>query len=216
MVCYAALYTPKARSESRQSSSMSDPQQETNNRFVFAIGDPSPFPYEPYVVDELGELELLKRAMWQFCQDHNHWVSVVVGTIERRIEFDPDIEMIYEELPTVLRCLAGGVPVRLMFAEEGFDLIFASPGIGAGNVYRAEALSFDHSLEEGKIPLTPQADDAPIIVTLSEWGYSNKKAYAVLPLRQVIATLRAFLDEFLQIAVEVGAMSEEERQAFLG
>jgi len=180
--------------------------ERVDERFVFAIGDPCPFPYPPYPeIDPLGELEPFRRAMWAFMQEHNRWVMVAVGELERTVELDSDIEMVYQELPCAIRCIAGGVAVRVLFAESGFDLIVAPPGTPWEQAFEAEDdFMFQRSLAEGRLTLVSQPADARVVCAIQEWGYRHGSASVTLPATQVIGVLRAFLADLMRRAVEAG------------
>ena len=188
------------------------------NRFVFAIGDPCSF---PSCLDlrrgPLAELEPFTRAMWAFTQDqeHNRSGTVGVGGLERTVEVAADIELVYSDLPCAIRCIAGGVGVRVLFAISRFDLIVAPPGTPWEQAFDADDEMFQNCLAEGKLTLTPQPADAQVVCSIREWGSDNLVASVTLPATQVIATLRAFLRDLMRRAVASGYVGAAEAHAFL-
>jgi len=200
---------------------MSDVQTDepiSADRFVFAIGDPCPF---PFCLDlrrgPLAELGPFEYGMWVFTQDqaHNRSVTVAVGGLERTIEVAADIELVYPDLPCAIRCIAGGAAVRVLFWISRFDLIVAPPGTPWEQAFDADDEMFPNSLAEGKLTLTPQPVDALVECSIRKWGNDDLLTRVTLPATQVIATLRAFLNDLIERAVAAGAIGAAAAAAFL-
>jgi hypothetical protein len=144
--------------------------------------------------DPLGELSHFEIELRRFCFECNRQVSIEIGE-ERIIVFlDPDICMILEDgLPEQVSELSQGKKIEIDFVESCCLIAELVPCVNA------------------------------ISCTLKEFGYSSPKHFTLnytkkhieLDKTQVLGVLRRFLDEVMQLAVDGGYITQEEKDEFL-
>lgn len=144
--------------------------------------------------DLLGELSHFEMGLRSFCFECNRKVSIEIGE-ERIIVFlDPDICMILRDgLPEQVSELSQGKKIEIEFVESCCLIIELVPFVNE------------------------------ITCTLKEFGYSStkhftldyKKKHFELDKTQVLEVLRRFLDEVMQLAVDGGYITQEEKDEFL-
>lgn len=136
--------------------------------------------------DPLGELSAFDLGMRKFCYEYDHKVLVKVAYEEYGVFLDPDICMILEDnLPQLIADLEIGKTIELEFAES-YRIIIKFVPIGK-----------------------------EIKCYLREFGYSNNETIVMLNKQQVLDELRRFLTELMELAVNLGYVSLEDKNEFI-
>jgi hypothetical protein len=136
--------------------------------------------------DPLGELSAFELGIRKFCYEYDHKVLVRVGNEEYFVFLDPDICMILEDnLPELIAQLETGKAIELEFAESCWIIIKFVP---IGNEIKCY---------------------------LKEFGYSTEEKLVMLNNQQVLDELRHFLIELMELAVNLGYISLEDKNEFI-
>ncbi|WP_373536558.1 hypothetical protein [Microcoleus sp.] len=136
--------------------------------------------------DPLGELTHFEMAIRRFCFEYDHTVSIEIGDERIQVFLDPDICMILDDnLPEQIRKLSQGKPIEIDFAESCTLTIKLVP------------------------------TDDRIICTLSKFGTSGWEKHFEFDRAQVLDALRGFLAEVMQLAVDKGYITAEEKDEFI-
>ncbi|MGI0479739.1 hypothetical protein ACN4EE_03005 [Geminocystis sp. CENA526] len=142
--------------------------------------------FAPPPDDPLGELSPFELGLRKFCYEYDHKVIVAVGKTKFNVFFDPDICMLLEDrFCEDIAELEQGKTIRLEFAES-YAIIIKFVPIG----------------EEIKC-------------YLREFGYSNNETIVMLNKQQVLDELRRFLTELMELAVNLGYVSLEDKNEFI-
>lgn len=145
--------------------------------------------------DPLGELSHFELGLRLFCFKCDHLVSIEIGEEKVNVFLDPDICMILEdELPQKISDLSQGKPIQIEFVE-----------------------SVCLTLE-----LQPLANDK-ISCDLKIFGYSSSNHFTLksinqhfeLNKNQVVTELKQFVEKLMQMALNGGYITVEEKQEFL-
>lgn len=157
-----------------------------SQKFNFKLGERFLENYAAPPEDPLGELSHFEMALRRFCFECDRKVSIEIGDEKIQVFFDPDICMILDDnLPEQIRKLSQGKPIEIDFAESC-------------------TLS---------IKLVPTDDR--ISCTLSKFGVSGWEKVFEFDRAQVLNTLRGFLQEVMQLAVDEGYITLEEKEEFI-
>lgn len=145
--------------------------------------------------DPLGELSHFELGLRLFCFKCDHLVSIEIGEEKVNVFLDPDICMILEdELPQKISDLSQGKPIQIEFVE-----------------------SVCLTLE-----LQPLANDK-ISCDLKKFGYLSSNHFTLksinkhfeLNKNQVLRELRQFVEQLMQMALNGGYITVEEKEEFL-
>ncbi len=136
--------------------------------------------------DPLGELSDFELGLRRFCYQYDHKVIVEVGDTSFNVFLDPDICMLLEDrFPEKIGDLEQGKAMRLDFAESYHITIIFTP--------------FEEKLN----------------CQLRDFGYANDEHKYVLNKQQVLNELKRFLIEVMELAVNKGYISLEDKDKFI-
>ncbi len=136
--------------------------------------------------DPLGELSDFELGLRMFCYEYDHKVIVEIGETKFNVFLEPDICMLLEDrFPQQIGELEQGKTIRLEFVESYWIIIKFVP--------------------VGK----------EIKCYLREFGYSNDERLVILNKQQVLDELRRFLTQFMELAVNFGYISLEDKNEFI-
>ncbi len=158
----------------------------SSQRFNFKLGERFLENYAAPPEDPLGELTHFEMAIRRFCFEYDHKVSIEIGEEKIQVFLDPDICMILEdELSEQIKKLSQGKPIEIDFAESCTLTIKLVP------------------------------TDDRISCTLSKFGTSGWEKHFEFDRTQVLNTLKGFLQEVMQLAVDKGYITLEEKEEFI-
>ncbi len=136
--------------------------------------------------DPLGELSDFQLWLRRFCYECDRRVVVEIGEIQFAVFFDPDICMLLEDrFPEQIGELAEGKTIRIDFAESYQLTVILTP---IGESIRCQSRKFCDR----------------------EYNYDYE-----LDREQVLGELRRFLAEVMQLAVNGGYVTLEDRERFI-
>lgn len=136
--------------------------------------------------DPLGELSAFELGIRKFCYEYDHKVLVGVDNEEFFVFLDPDICMILEDnLPQLIADLQMGKVIELEFAESCWII-----------------LKF--------VPIGKE-----IKCYLRKFGYSTDERLVMLKKQQVLDELKRFLTELMELAVNLGYITSEDKNEFI-
>jgi hypothetical protein len=165
------------------------------SNFKIHLEEPNCEKYADPPDDSLGELSHFELGLKLFCFECDRPVSIEIGAEKIKVFFDPDICMILEDnLPQKLSDLSQGKPIQIEFVE-----------------------SVCITLE-----LQPLANDK-ISCNLKRFGYLSPKQFTLksqnqhfqLNKNQVITELKEFVEQLIEMALNGGYITPEEKQQFL-
>jgi hypothetical protein len=163
--------------------------------FTIHLEEPNCEKYADPPDDSLGELSHFELGLKLFCFECDRLVSIEIGAEKIKVFFDPDIYMILEDnLPQKLRELSQGKPIQIEFIE-----------------------SVCLTLE-----LQPLANDK-ISCNLKRFGYLSPNQFTLksqnkhfeLNKIQVITKLKELVEQLMEMALNGGYITPEEKQQFL-
>lgn len=155
-------------------------------KFDICLEEPCLENYSDPPEDPLKELSEFEMGIRKFCFDCNRQVSIEIGDERLRVFLDPDICMLLEDrLPEQIGELSQGKSIEIEFTESCWLII----------------------------KLVPLADK--ISCTLKEFGYSSTEKHFDLDKAQALEVLRRFLNELIQLAVEQGYITQEDKEQFV-
>jgi len=150
------------------------------------LGNPCLESYADPPEDPLGELSHFEMGLRRFCYESDRPVLIKIGNEQIQVFFDPDICMLFEDrFPEQIFQLSQGKEIELFFPESSRTVINLIP---AGN---------------------------KINCILNKFGTRSDRYECELETEQVLKTLKSFLEEVMQLAVEEGYITPEEKQEFL-
>jgi hypothetical protein len=136
--------------------------------------------------DPLGELSDFELGLRMFCYEYDHKVIVEIGETKFNVFLEPDICMLLEDrFPEQIGELEQGKIIRLEFAESCCLMI----------------------------KFVPISDE--IQCYLREFSYSTEERIVMLNKQQVLDELRRFLTELMELAVNLGFISLEDKNEFI-
>ncbi|MGL5064586.1 MAG: hypothetical protein ACRC62_31745 [Microcoleus sp.] len=136
--------------------------------------------------DPLGELTDFEMAIRRFCFECDRRVSIEIGDEKIQVFLDPDICMFLEDsLPEEIGKLSQGKPIEIDFAESCTLTVKLVP---TGN---------------------------KITCTLIKFGNSSWEKQFEFDRDRVLDTLRGFLQEVMQLAVDEGYITLAEKEEFV-
>jgi hypothetical protein len=135
--------------------------------------------------DPLGEFTDFEMALRRFFFECNHLVLWKIGQETIQVYLEPDICLIWKKLPLQIRELSQRKKIEIVFAE-----------------------SYCITIE-----LVPV--DNKITCTLRKFGTSCWEKQFEFDRDRVLDTLRGFLDEVMQLAVDKGYITLEEKAEFI-
>jgi hypothetical protein len=142
--------------------------------------------FAPPPDDPLGELSAFELGLRKFCYEYDHKVIIGIGETKFNVFLDPDICMLLEDrFCENIAELEQGKTIRLDFAESYWMII--------------------NFLPIGK----------EIKCYLREFGYSTDEKIVMLNKQQVLDELRRFLTELMELAVNLGYISLEDKNEFI-
>ena len=157
-----------------------------SQKFNFQLGERFLENYADPPEDPLGELTHFEMAIRRFCFECDHKVSIEIGDERIQVFLDPDICMILDDnLPEQIRKLSQGKPIEIDFAESSTLTIKLVP------------------------------TDDRISCILSKFGTSGWEKHFEFDRTHVLNTLRGFLQEVMQLAVDKGYITLEEKEEFI-
>jgi hypothetical protein len=165
------------------------------SNFTIHLEEPNGEKFAGAPDDSLGELSHFELGLKLFCFECDRPVSIEIGEEKVKVFFDPDICMLLEdELPQKLSELSQGKPIKIEFVE-----------------------SVCITLE-----LHPLANDK-ISCNLKKFGYlypnqftlKSQNKHFELNKTQVITELKEFVEQLMEMAVNGGYITPEEKQEFL-
>jgi hypothetical protein len=136
--------------------------------------------------DPLGELSDWELGLRRFCYQYDHKVTVEVGETRFNVFLDPDICILLKDIsPEQIGDLEQGKIIRLDFAE----------------IYHITII------------FTPVEDKVNCL--LREFSYSHEAYNYLLNKQQVLDELKLFLTELMELAVNMGYISLEDKEEFI-
>lgn len=144
--------------------------------------------------DPLGELSHFELGLRHFCYECNYPISIEIGDEKRQVFLDPDICLVLEDgFPGKIGDLFHHQPIELEFTESCCIVIELVPNTNTINC------------------------------KLKEFGYLSgrdftlnyREKYFELNFIKVLEELKRFVSQILQMAVESGYITPEEKQEFL-
>jgi len=136
--------------------------------------------------DPLGELTDFELGWRRFCYDRDRRVLIKIGDLEFSVFFDPDIcSLLEDNFAQQIRDLERGKTLRIIFAES----------------YNLNAI------------FTPMGNK--INCQLRKFGDFQYASDLELDKEQVLTVLRGFLAEVMQLAVNTGYVSLEDKEKFI-
>ena len=157
-----------------------------SQKFNFQLGERFLENYADPPEDPLGELTHFEMAIRRFCFEYDHKVSIEIGDERIQVFLDPDICMILDDnLPEQIRKLSQGKPIEIDFAESCTLTIKLVP------------------------------TDDRISCTLRKFGTSCWEKHFELDRTHVLDVLRGFLEEVMQLAVDKGYITAQEKEEFI-
>jgi hypothetical protein len=165
------------------------------SNFTIHLEEPNGEKYADAPDDTLGELSHFELGLKLFCFECDRLVSIEIGEEKLNVFLDPDICMLLEdELPKKLSELSQGKPINIEFVE-----------------------SVCITLE-----LQPLAKDR-ISCNLKKFGYLSPNQFTLksrnqhfeLNKTQVITELKEFVEQLMEMALNGGYITLEEKQEFL-
>lgn len=136
--------------------------------------------------DPLGELSDFELGLRKFCYEYDHKVIVEIGETKFNVFLEPDICMLLEDrFPEQIGELEQDKIIRLEFAESCWLIIKFVP--------------------VGK----------EIKCYLREFGYSTEERLVMLNKQQVLDELKRFLTDLMELAVNHGYISLEDKNKFI-
>ncbi|MCC3537131.1 MAG: hypothetical protein JGK03_23765 [Microcoleus sp. PH2017_25_DOB_D_A] len=163
--------------------------------FTIHLEKPNGEKYADPPEDSLGELSHFELGLKLFCFECDRLVSIEIGEEKVKVFLDSDICMLLEdELPKKLSELSQGKPINIEFVE-----------------------SVCITLE-----LQPLANDR-ISCNLKQFGYLSPNQFTLksrnqqleLNKNQVITELKGFVEQLMEMALNGGYITPEEKQEFL-
>ena len=159
--------------------------KKTNN-FNFKIAERNLENYALPPDDPLGELSNFELGLRRFCYECDRRVVVEIGEIQFTVFFDPDICMLLEDqFPEQIGELERGKSIRIYFAES----------------YNITVI------------LTPIGDQVQF--QLRKFTYEPNQQEYELDKSQVVGELRRFLVEVMELVVNLGYVSLEDKGRFI-
>lgn len=165
------------------------------SNFTIRLEEPNCEKYADPPDDSLGELSHFELGLKLFCFECDRPVSIEIGEEKVKVFLDPDICMILEDnFPQKLSDLSQGKPIQIEFVE-----------------------SVCITLE-----LQPLAKDK-ISCNLKKFGYLSPNQFTLksldkhfeLSTTQVITELNKFVEQLMEMALNGGYITSEEKQEFL-
>ena len=136
--------------------------------------------------DPLGELSPFELGVRKFCYEYDHKVIVEIGETKFSVFFEPDICIFLEDqFPEKIGDLQRDKTIRFDFVESYCLLIKFIP---VGNEIKC---------------------------CLREISYSTEERLVMLNKQQVVAELRRFLSQLMDMAVNLGYVSLEDKKVFI-
>jgi hypothetical protein len=136
--------------------------------------------------DPLGELSAFELGLRRFCYECDRQVVIEIGECQFTVFFDPDICMLLEDrFPKQIGELEQGKSIRIEFVES----------------YQITAI------------LTPIGER--MNCQLRKFGNKDSQQDYELDKEQVLGELRKFLVEVMQLAVDNGYVTLEDKERFI-
>ena len=135
--------------------------------------------------DPLGELSDFEMGWRCFCFEHNHKVFIEIGDDQKEVFLDPDICMMIES----------NFPKEIAKLSQGQKIVITFP--------------------ESWFIITLLPTDDRISCTLTKFGVSGWEKVFEFDRTQVLDALRGFLQEVMQLAVDKGYITLEEKEEFI-
>ena len=158
-----------------------------NNTYKLEIGLEK-FNFDIYAEppeDPLGEFSDFEMGLRRFFFEYNHMVLWKIGEEKIQVFLEPDICLIWDRLPVQIAEVSQGKKIEIVFAESCCMTIKLVP---AGNKINCTLIKFGTSCWEKQF----ECDRA-----------------------QVLNALRGFLTEVMQLAVDKGFITAEEKEEFI-
>ncbi len=165
------------------------------SNFTIHLEAPNGEQYADTPDDSLGELSHFELGLKLFCFECDHLVSIEIGEEKLNVFLDPDICMLLEdELPKKLSELSQGKPIKIEFVESVCITI----------------------------ELQPLANDR-ISCNFKRFGYLSPNQFTLksrnlhfeLNKTKVITELKEFVEQLMEMALNGGYITPEEKQEFL-
>jgi len=165
------------------------------SNFTIHLEEPNGEKYADAPDDSLGELSHFELGLKLFCFECDHLVSIEIGEQKVKVFLDPDICMLLEdELPKKISELSQGKPIKIEFVES-------------------VCLTLEWQ------PLT----NDKISCNFKEFGYLSPNQFTLksrnqhfeLNKTQVITELKGFVEQLMEMALNGGYITREEKQEFL-
>lgn len=142
--------------------------------------------FAPPPDDPLGELSPFELGLRKFCYEYDHKVIVAIGETKFNVFLDPDICMLLEDrFPEKIADLEQGKTIDLEFVESSRMFIKFLPVNNEIKCY------------------------------LKECWYSKEKILVILNKQQVLDELKRFLNELMELAVNLGYINLEDKNKFV-
>jgi hypothetical protein len=165
------------------------------SNFTIQLEAPNGEQYADPPEDSLGELSHFELGLKLFCFECDRPVSIDIGEQKVKVFFDPDICMMLEdELPQKLSELSQGQPIKIEFVESVCITIELQPL--ANNLINCNLKKFGY--------LSP-----------NQFTLKSRNKHFELNKTQVIAELKEFVEQLMEMALNGGYITPEEKQEFL-
>ncbi|PSB51097.1 hypothetical protein C7B67_12155 [filamentous cyanobacterium Phorm 6] len=165
------------------------------SNFTIQLEEPNGEQYADPPEDSLGELSHFELGLKLFCFECDRPVSIEIGEEKLNVFFDPDICMILEdELPEKLSELSQGKPIKIEFVESVCITLELQPL--ASNLINCNLKRFGY--------LSP-----------NQFTLKSRNQHFELNKTQVIAELKEFVEKLMEMALNGGYITPEEKQEFL-
>ena len=157
----------------------------SSQKFNFKLAERFLENYAEPPEDPLGELSHFEMGWRCFCFEYNHKVLIEIGDAQKEVFLDPDICMMIDNY----------------FSKE------------IAKLSQGQKISIDFPESWFMIRLLPRDDR--ISCTLSKFGTSGWEKHFEFDRTQVLDVLRGFLEKVMQLSVDKGFITAEEKEEFI-
>ena len=157
----------------------------SSEKFNFKLGERFLEDWADPPEDPLGELSHFEMGWRCFCFEYNHKVLIEIGDAQKEVFLDPDICMMMES----------NLPKEIAKLSQGQKIVITFP--------------------ESSFTITLLPTDDRISCTLRKFGTSCWEKVFECDRAHVLNTLRGFLEEVMQLAVDKGFITAEEKEEFI-
>lgn len=157
----------------------------SSQKFNFKLGERFLEEWGDPPEDSLGELSHFEMGWRSFCFEYNHKVLIEIGDAQKEVFLDPDICMMIDDY----------FPKEIAKLSQGQKIVITFP--------------------ESSFNITLLPIDDRISCTLTKFGTSCWEKVFECDRAHVLNTLKGFLEEVMQLAVDEGYITLEEKEEFI-